>query len=222
MSSLQLATTYLFSTYRPGFQARMGIMNEYRDDFVMDENAYLGLWDATCLYGMIVKYHPIFYLEIGAGYSTSVAHQAIKNSRYMTSMSFIDPNPRIDISKYVGASGGCVRKLQWSDVDPIVWEFKKNDIIYIDGSHLLEDDEDVTIFFLGILPRLQKGVIVHLHDIFLPEPYPERWKDRGYSEQYALAMALIYGNRITPLLANGYMSGKTNYGIGKSFWFEVR
>lgn len=48
---------------------------------------------------------------------------------------------------------------------------------------------------LEILPRLRKGVIVHVHDIFSPEDYPETWmfKDmRLWNEQYLLEAFLTH------------------------------
>ena len=34
---------------------------------------------------------------------------------------------------------------------------------------------DVDIVLNRILPRLPPGILVHIHDIFLPDPYPARW-----------------------------------------------
>ena len=38
-----------------------------------------------------------------------------------------------------------------------------------------------------ILPVLHAGVRVHVHDVFLPDPYPADWSWRGYTEQLGLA-----------------------------------
>ena len=52
---------------------------------------------------------------------------------------------------------------------------------------------DVTMFFFDILPRLKPGVLVGLHDIFLPDAYPADWTWRGYNEQGAVATMLAGG-----------------------------
>ena len=52
---------------------------------------------------------------------------------------------------------------------------KDNDICFIDSSHVLKNYGDVELEYLNILPRLNKGVIVHIHDIFLPKNYPIKW-----------------------------------------------
>jgi len=67
-------------------------------------------------------------------------------------------------------------------------------------------NSDVTVFFLDILPRLKKGVIVQIHDIFLPLDYPPAWAKKFYSEQYLLASYLLAeGNKFDILLANAFI-----------------
>ncbi len=57
-------------------------------------------------------------------------------------------------------------------------------MLFIDSSHALKIDSDVAYLFLEVLPRLQPGVLVHIHDVPFPYnvPYPadawlfgERW-----------------------------------------------
>ena len=62
------------------------------------------------------------------------------------------------------------------------------------------------VFFLEILPKLKKGVIVHIHDIYLPYDYPQFMCDRFYSEQYGLAMYLLANEKkYEPLLPNYFI-----------------
>jgi len=44
---------------------------------------------------------------------------------------------------------------------------------------------------LDILPRIQPGVLVSFHDIFLPFDYLESWSGRFYNEQYLLACYIL-------------------------------
>lgn len=48
---------------------------------------------------------------------------------------------------------------------------------------------------MELIPFLKKGVIVHIHDIYLPYDYPQFMCDRFYNEQYMLA-AFILANPI--------------------------
>ena len=60
----------------------------------------------------------------------------------------------------------------------------------------------VTIIFIEVIHSLQKGVIVEIHDIFLPNDYPPHWSERYYSEQYLLAE----GIRFDILLPNAFIN----------------
>lgn len=45
------------------------------------------------------------------------------------------------------------------------------DVVFLDGSHRVFMNNDASVFFLDGLPRLPPGVLVGVHDIFLPEDY---------------------------------------------------
>ena len=68
---------------------------------------------------------------------------------------------------------------------------EKGDILFIDNSHRALPNSDVTVCFLEILPLLKPGVIVHVHDIYIPYDYPQFMCDRAYSEQYVLAAFIL-------------------------------
>jgi hypothetical protein len=87
-------------------------------------------------------------------------------------------------------------------------ELRANDILFIDSSHVLKIGSDVHYLFLHILPRLNPGVIVHIHDIFLPAEYPKDWVMdhlRFYNEQYLLQAFLTYNSAFEILWAGAYM-----------------
>jgi hypothetical protein len=62
------------------------------------------------------------------------------------------------------------------------------DILSIDSGHVLMPGSDVDFLLNAVLPMLPAGVLVHFHDIFLPDPYPRTWSWRGYNEQSAVAL----------------------------------
>jgi hypothetical protein len=71
---------------------------------------------------------------------------------------------------------------------------------------------DVNYLFLEVLPRLRKGVVVHIHDIFLPQDYPLWWMTERtlfWSEQYLLQAFLTNNTDFQILLANNYL--RLNY-----------
>jgi len=59
------------------------------------------------------------------------------------------------------------------------------------------------------MPKLKKGVLVHIHDIFLPAEYPKEWilEDfRFWNEQYLLQAFLIYNQAFEVLWMGNYMN----------------
>src|SRR5581483_11082477 len=69
------------------------------------------------------------------------------------------------------------------------------DVLFVDTTHTVKTGGDVTRIVLEFLPRLAPGVLVHLHDIFLPYEYPREWvvqERRAYAEQYLLQAFLAF------------------------------
>ncbi len=151
-------------------------------------NNFLPGLDIMALYTIIAETKPRRYVEVGSGNSTKVAHKAVKDHGLSTKITSIDPYPRAEID---GLAHEIVRK-PFEDVDTR-WlaELEAGDILFIDNSHRMLPNSDATVFFLETLPALKPGVIVHIHDIYLPYDYPQFMCDRFYSEQYGLAIALL-------------------------------
>ena len=89
---------------------------------------------------------------------------------------------------------------------------------------------DVTWLWLRVFPRLEPGVFIQIHDVFLPDDYPSKWVFRRYSEQYLLAVALLYGDFFDVVLPNFYASDLAEEvcasvgqrAEGGSLWMQVR
>ena len=74
---------------------------------------------------------------------------------------------------------------------------KKNDILFIDSSHIIRPQGDVLFEYLEILPILNPGVVVHIHDIFSPKDYLDNWIINDHlfwNEQYLLEAFLSFNN----------------------------
>jgi len=169
--------------------------------------------DGEILYCMVRHFKPKKIFEIGSGNSTYLSAQAIRKNKEEDHDSeceliAIEPYPN-DILK-VGFPG--LSKLMSVKVQDITLfkfqELKENDILFIDSSHVLRIGSDVQYEYLEILPRLNKGVIVHLHDIFLPAEYPKDWVLRDYrfwTEQYLLQTFLAFNESFEILWGGSYM-----------------
>lgn len=153
-------------------------------------NEYLPGLDIISLYTMMAVYQPKNYIEIGSGNSTKVARKSISENNLSTQILSIDPFPRANIDHL--ADEVIRQPLEnLTDLKKITSRLEENDILFIDNSHRCFPNSDVTVSFLELLPELKKGVIVHVHDIYLPYDYPPFMCDRFYSEQYVLAAFLL-------------------------------
>lgn len=170
-------------------------------------NGFLPGLDIVSIYGLIALYKPASYIEIGSGNSTKVARRAINDHDLKTTITSIDPHPRASIDEL---SQKVIRTPleNIEDTSFIVESLLENDILFIDNSHRVLPNSDVMVCFLELLPLLRPGVIVHIHDVFLPFDYPQNMCDRFYSEQYLLA-AILLANPVKykPLLPNFFISG---------------
>jgi hypothetical protein len=88
-------------------------------------------------------------------------------------------------------------------------ELDRNDILFIDSSHVVKIGGDVVYEYLDILPRLRLGVVVHIHDIFLPDEYPKQWvlgEHKFWTEQYLLQAFLAFNSCFEVIWASSFMS----------------
>ncbi len=151
-------------------------------------NEYLPGLDIIGIYTLISEFKPKRYIEIGSGNSTKVAFKAKTEHNLSTEIISIDPMPRAEIDNLADK----VIREPFENLDlNFLDELDENDILFVDNSHRILPNSDSMVFFLEILPRLKPGVIVHIHDIYLPYDYPQFMCDRFYSEQYGLAMYLL-------------------------------
>jgi hypothetical protein len=155
-------------------------------------NGFFTGYDAFALHGFLASERPKSYIEIGSGNSTKFALHAIQKRNLATRVISIDPSPRSEID---WACSQVIRK-PLEAVDLRIFESLGEDgLLFFDGSHRCFMGSDATIFFIEVLLRLRPGVLIHVHDIFLPEDYWPQWKDRYYSEQYLLAAWLLGGSK---------------------------
>jgi len=176
------------NSFAPQLQAIKKLSDEKDPTQPGWNNAFLPGLDIMSLYAIIAETKPRRYVEVGSGNSTKVAHKAVKDHALSTKITSIDPYPRAEIDSL--AHEIVRRPFEAVDTQWLA-ELEAGDILFIDNSHRMLPNSDVTVFFLETLPALKPGVIVHIHDIYLPYDYPQFMCDRFYSEQYGLAIALM-------------------------------
>lgn len=153
--------------------------------------------DAEYLYSVIRHFKPRRIVEIGGGFSTCLAQAAIaKNSEAETSYSCrhvcIEPFEN-DWLRQLGIEliqerVECVDRGLFASLE-------RNDILFIDSSHVIRPQGDVLCEYFHILPALAPGVLIHIHDIFTPRDYLSQWlvnDVRFWNEQYLVEAFLSY------------------------------
>lgn len=160
--------------------------------------------DSLALYCLLALYRPATYIEIGSGMSTKFARRSILDNGLQTKLISIDPEPRAEIDAICDQ----VWRQSVEEIDISIFDqLGANDILFVDSSHRCFMNSDVTVVFLDVLPRLNPGVLVEIHDVFLPNDYPLHWTNRYYNEQYLLAAYVMAGGqRFDVLLPNAFIS----------------
>lgn len=176
-------------------------------------NVVFGPVDGEILYCLVRYFKPKRIFEIGSGFSTYLFAQAIlknkkENNKYNCELVAYEPYP---IKTLKSGFPGLTKLIPKQAQDIPLEEFNKlneNDILFIDSSHVIKIGSDVQYEYLEILPSLKKGVLVHVHDIFLPAEYPKNWiikEHRFWTEQYLLQTFLTFNDHFEILWAGGYM-----------------
>jgi len=173
-------------------------------------NRMFGPADAEILYNVVRHFKPTRVIEIGAGYSTSLMKIALdtnRNEGVAAKHTCIEPYenpwlPELGIDEIIRER---VEDVNLGQFD----ELKQNDILFIDSSHVLRTGGDVFTEYLHIIPKLNPGVLVHIHDIFLPYEYPREWivnKRLFWTEQYLLQAFLAFNSGFEVLLSVNYLA----------------
>jgi predicted O-methyltransferase YrrM len=146
--------------------------------------------DGAALYALVRSTRPGRILEVGSGHSTRFMAQAVADGGFPCRITCIDPEPRADLGHLPVELHR--RVLGTADAG-LAEALAAGDMLFIDSSHVAMPGSDVDLLLNAMLPRLRPGVLVHVHDVFLPDPYPKHWAWRGYNEQVAVASLLAGG-----------------------------
>ena len=185
---------------------------------IVHQDAFKHL-DSALYYALIRHFKPKRIIEVGAGHSTQIASLACQKNASGEIIA-IEPNPKEFLKN--GSLTGLIliqKPVQEISID-IFKQLEENDILFIDSSHVCKIGSDVNYLFLEVLPQLKKGVLIHIHDIFLPLTYPRRWVeelDLFWNEQYILHAFLIGNREFEVLISNNYMVAKHPKKIARLF-----
>ena len=228
----QLNLLESFSKFRDEYQQFPTGKTREHNRFYLGNGLFDGV-DALVAYCMIRHFQPRLIIEVGSGFSSLVLGQAVEKNKN-SGLICIEPFPREFLREgFPGLQSLIEKKVQDIDLE-FFSQLASGDILFIDSSHTVKIGSDVNYLFLEVLPRLNPGVIVHVHDIFLPFEYRRDWvldEFRFWTEQYLLQAFLTFNSEFEVLLANYYLSHchqqnlRTAFPdlprwIGGSFWMR--
>ena len=184
--------------------------------------------DALHYWGIINMFKPKTILEIGSGWSSRVAAHAAQLTG--STLRCIDPSPRAELEHL--DINFQKERIQNFDPHKLSNSLSKGDILFIDSSHSVKTGNDVVFIYCILFPLLPKGLIVHIHDLYLPygRPRQQLVKHRLYWYEDYFTQILISQEKLKPILANHFLHRSeykdqllmTPNGIGgASIWFEV-
>lgn len=162
-------------------------------------NDFFELSDALVLGGLMRHFATKRVIEIGSGFSSAcmldVSERFMDNAVEFT---FVEPFPDDRLRPLLRTADKARVELldvQVQTLDPLVFDrLDEGDILLIDSSHVTKYGNDVNYLFFEVLPRLQPGVLVHVHDVHPGFEYPIEWVRKlwGWNEAYLLRSFLTF------------------------------
>jgi predicted O-methyltransferase YrrM len=195
--------------------------------------------DAAVHYGLLRHRKPRRVVEIGCGWSSLLLADALKRNedegRQAATVDQVEPFPRMELLSALPTDWNLHEVLLQRAELALFESLGSGDFCFFDGSHVVRTGSDVVWFFSEVLPRLKPGVLIHVHDIFWPNDYPDEWiMERGqtWNEQFLLQAFLMYNDSYRPIVSNTALlhSRRSQLDVlyrdfpdahsGVSFWFE--
>lgn len=159
-------------------------------EFYLNNGSFLS-GDAEYWYQIIRAVKPLRIIEVGSGNSTLMAIRALDRNRqedpaYQCDHICVEPYEQ----PWLEQTGVTIIRQTVESLDLSFFsQLEQGDILFIDSSHIIRPQGDVLFEYLEILPSLNPGVIVHVHDIFSPKNYLREWLQdtvKFWNEQYLL------------------------------------
>lgn len=174
------------------------------------DNDYFESGDAEFFYSMIRRLKPRMLVEVGSGFSSLLAVEAIATNRlqnpdFTCRHVCIEPFERPWLQQL---QVELIRTPVERCDNSLFLELQADDILFIDSSHVIRPQGDVLCQYLEILPMLRPGVFVHVHDIFTPRDYLPEWlleKNLFWNEQYLVEAFLSFNTTFEIVGALNYL-----------------
>ena len=147
------------------------------------DNVAYGVGDALTLHGILRHIRPERLIEIGSGHSSAMTLDTVEH--YLggrTELTFIEPYPELleSLMRTGDRERVTIIPTSLQQVPHEVFSvLQAGDVLFIDSTHVLKTGSDVAWLYGDLLPALNEGVYVHIHDMFYPFEYPREWVLEG-------------------------------------------
>jgi predicted O-methyltransferase YrrM len=157
-----------------------------------------GPLESQVLHCFIRSSRPTNIIEIGSGESTAVMLRAAKlneeDGRRKPKITAVEPFPKPAFSNLKGEVTH-IEKLCQEVPQEVFDQLGDGDLLFIDSSHAVKTASDVLHIYLEVIPRLQPGVFVQIHDISLPYLFHRTVLSDYFSwQETSLVLALLTNN----------------------------
>jgi hypothetical protein len=197
------------------------------------ENTMFSYSDAMAYYCVIRLVKPQRIVEVGSGYSTLVASEAVEKNGF-GEIICVEPYPRDFLPGVRHVREILRRPVQDLGVAFFNQALQHNALFFIDSTHTVKHDSDCIHLICKILPKIQHKIHVHVHDVFLPNAMSlNRSRDEQlyWTEQYLIHAYLTDNRRTRVCYSSAYnylhhrdaldaMMGGVYGSGGGSIWFE--
>jgi predicted O-methyltransferase YrrM len=218
---LNLLNTY-HSRYKDEYSKFEYGSTSGNDAFFFGNSAFETV-DAEMLYCMVRHFKPKHIIEIGSGFSTLITAKAIRqniieNPDYHCEFICIEPYPQEWLGKIAEVARIIQSRVEGLQID-VFKTLEQNDILFIDSTHVVKIYNDVCFEYLDVLPILNKGVVVHIHDVLLPRQYCRSWYESKlfWNEQYLLQAFMAFNTSFKVLWAGYFMHLRHSKELAKAF-----
>ena len=166
------------------------------------------LIDACVLQAFLRHLRPARVVEVGAGYSSLVTARV--NREFLDGQAHftaVDPYPLDFLERGVAGLTELRREQVQETPFEVFDQLGPNDVLFIDTTHTVKTGGDVPWIYNQILPRLRSGVVVQLHDSYLPWDYPEVevFAGKGWNELYIMQSFLVWNSAFEVLFGTHWM-----------------
>lgn len=208
----QLALLGELEEWRAEYDSLPRSPEESEDGFYL-HNTFFGAVDAEVYYALVRRFKPSRIFEIGSGFSTFVAARACaaneRETGHACTLLALEPYPSALLQECPPEQLTRLERVRLQEVPLDTFaQLERDDILFIDSSHVAATGSDVCVALLEVVPRLAPGVLVHVHDVFLPAEYPSKWLREDHyfwTEQYLLHAFLAFNDAFETLWAGQFI-----------------